>query len=117
MTYPRFLSSTAPASGERSRARLVNPLKHNSALHGRDGNLRYGDVAKIAEEGARCGLWFAGAHTIEPGSRHWVLRLRAVDGTLYSIESWARWRALLDALKAAESSSRTSFAPRSPSSQ
>jgi len=71
---------------------------------GHEGDLRYGDVAKVAEEGAERGLRFAGAHTVAPRSRYWVLRLRAADGTLYRIDSWARWQALLNALKAAKPS-------------
>lgn len=83
---------------------VVSPSTQHLAPHGREGDLRYGDVAKIAGEGAQRGLRFAGAHTIEPRSHYWVLRLRAPDGTFYRIESRAWWQALLDALKAAKPS-------------
>jgi len=72
------------------------------APHARGGGLRYGDVAKIAEEGAQRGLSFAGARRIERNSRYWVLCLRACDGTGYRIDSWVCWRALLEAFKAAK---------------
>ena len=62
----------------------------------RDADLRYGDAAKIAEQARERGLHFAGACTVERGSAYWVLRLRAADGTLYRVRSWAQWRSVLD---------------------
>ncbi len=69
--------------------------------------LRYRDVAKIAEEGAKRGLRFADAQTVERGSPYWVLRLRAPDGTLHQVDSWACWRALLQVLEPARRPPRT----------
>lgn len=80
------------------------PASHAPAPYGGEGELGYGDVARIAEAAARCGMDFVHAHTIEPYSRSWVLCLRAAKGTLYRVDSWAGWRALLGACKAEESS-------------
>jgi hypothetical protein len=67
----------------------------------RETGLGYGDVARIAEESARRGLRFANAETVEPYSDYWIMHLRAADGTLHRIDSWARWRALQDVMEAA----------------
>ena len=75
----------------------LGPAERNGAQpgHPREAGLGYRDVAKMAREATARGLRFAGAETVEPGSSYWVLRLRAADGTLYSVDSWAGWRNLL----------------------
>ncbi len=79
----------------------MTTASENQPHHAGEAGLGYAEVARIAEEGAQRGLRFGDAETVEPYSDRRIVRLRAIDGTLYRVDSWSRWRALLEVLEPA----------------